>query len=76
MRRVEKYRLTEFMRLKLSLPASLAEIAHKEFWTIEKPTRKDYRDYRTLVRNAAILSHRKPRLYFGLFIYYWFGISW
>lgn len=73
MRRLEGRRLVEHMRQRLSLPASLIDLVHYEFRTIERPTKTEYSTYWGLVRNAPIPWARKLRLYSGLFSQYRLG---
>ncbi|MEZ6015076.1 MAG: glycosyltransferase family 2 protein [Planctomycetota bacterium] len=72
-RRIEGRRLTEHLRLRLSLPATLADLAHYEFRTLEAPTREDYRRYQSSVLSASIPLRRKLRVLFALFRAYHFG---
>jgi glycosyltransferase involved in cell wall biosynthesis len=67
MRRLEGRRLTEALRLRMSLPVSLAKMAHYEFRTIERPTRDEYRTYCRLVHRSELPLRRKLRVLTGLF---------
>jgi glycosyltransferase involved in cell wall biosynthesis len=69
-RRLEGRRLTEALRLRMSLPASLADMAHYEFRTIERPTRSEYRAYQRLVLRSTISWRRKLRVWSGIFFTY------
>lgn len=68
--RVEGRRLSEHLCRRLSLPASLIDLADYEFRTIESPTRKEYHAYRALVRESVSPWRLKRRLYRALAAHY------
>ena len=72
-RRLEGRRLIERMRQDLSLPATLAELAHYEFRTIENPTRTEYKAYRNTVLRSHLSCNRKMRLLLAIVRTYYLG---
>jgi glycosyltransferase involved in cell wall biosynthesis len=68
-------RFLEHLRRREGLPASLIQLAHREFCTIAEPVRKDYDDYRKIVRHAAIPPRLRRRLLWGLWTWYRLGRS-
>lgn len=72
-RGVELLRLVEFLRLRQTLPTSLAHVAHHEFRTIESPTKAEYTAYRRLVKASQLPPHRRRRA--ALAIWGWYRLK-
>ena len=70
-RRLEGRRLVETLRLRMSLPISLASMAHYEFRTIERPTREDYLGYRRMVLRSNLALRPKISVLGKLFHAYY-----
>lgn len=69
-RGVEVLRLVEVLRTRQALPLSLAHLAHHEFRTIEAPTKREYLEYRRIVKNSPLARHRKRRIAWALWGWY------
>ena len=73
LRRLHGMSFVEQTRHRLGLPQSMMDIAHYEFRTIEKATRKEYTEYRHLVLHSQLRLGRKIRICWGLATWYYLG---
>lgn len=73
LRRLHGRVLVESTRRRMGLPASLMDIAHYEYRTIQSPTRGEFGEYRGLVWKSDLSFWRRLRIVTGLISWHYFG---
>jgi len=72
-RRVAINRLIGYMAREMNYAEGLNNLAHREFRTHEKPTRREYGDYRSVVWRSGLPFRRKLAMLASMAAYYYLG---
>ena len=74
-RRLAVNRLLAHVAAEMGWSPDLDDHAHREFRTIERPTRREFRDYRRIAWRARRPLSRRAAMVLSMAAYYWFGTA-
>ena len=74
-RRLAVNRLLAYLVSEMGWGPDLDDHAHREFRTIERPTRREFRDYRRIAWRSRRPLGRRASMVLSMAAYYWFGTA-